>query len=416
MALENRTERVYFGYASAAPFGAVIREIRPAGDRALVYLDRTIFYPGGGGQPSDRGTINGVPLLDVLEEDGGIIHVIPAAAGLAPGPAELRLDARRRRDYTALHTGQHLLSGTILRMTGRPTVSIHMGDEICTIDVDPAEPGGPAEMGEETLEAVEDAVADAVEENRPVIVHLCPPEDVSSFPLRKAPPAGEEQIRVVEIEGNDFSPCCGTHLKSTGEIGMLRILAAEKHRGMARIAFIAGRRVLLDSRSLRRNAAVVSRALGVPVNETGRGVLEFLEKTAGTERRLKALEEKSARVRAEALLRKAAGAGAEGPVVVVETYADAGIDEALSIGRIAQKQTGAVLVLASAPDLKFAAFCADKGFDLRPLIKEKLEAHGGRGGGSPSFFQGNFAAKEAFDAFLEALRDRGGAVAARELD
>ena len=399
-----QTEKVYYSVSSAAPFAAEILETRPGGDGgALVFLDRTIFYPEGGGQPADRGTINGVPLLDVREKDGEIIHVVSGAeAGkLRPGPAELVLDARRRRDFTTLHTGQHLLSGIILRITGRNTVSMHLGDELCTIDVD-----GPAGMGDETLTTVEEAVADVIEENRPVIVHLCPPEDASSFPVRKLPPQGEELIRIVEIEGNDFSPCCGTHLRSTAEIGMLRILGEEKHRGMTRITFIAGRRVLRDSRLLRQNAGIVSHALKVPLGEIGKGLLEFLEKAAQTEGRLKILEEESARVKAEALLRKAALAGISVPAVVVESYSGAGIDEVLCIGRLAQKQTQAVLILVSERDLKFAAFCTAKGFDPRPLFKDAFDAQGGRGGGGPSFFQGSFGTKEALDAFVGTMQKR----------
>jgi len=299
-------------------------------------------------------------------------------------------------------------------MTGKPTVSMHLGDEICTIDVD------AVELNEEILISVEETVADAIEENHPVIIHFCPPEDVSSFPLRKVPPQGEEVIRVIEIEGNDFSPCCGTHLKSTAEIGMLRILGAEKYKGMTRISFIAGRRVLRDSRLLRQNAGVVSRALKFPVNETAKGVLELLEKTTRIERRLKTLEEEAGRIKAEALLGKIAeldktadlgkdavpgnNVNAAVPVVVVESYADASIDEVLCIGRAAQKQTQAVLILAAEPDLKFAAFCTARGYDLRPLVKEAFEAQGGRGGGSASFFQGSFGTKDALDTFLNRIK------------
>ncbi|MCL2374818.1 MAG: alanyl-tRNA editing protein, partial [Treponema sp.] len=325
--------------------------------------------------------------------------------------AVLILDSRRRRDITVQHTGQHLLSGTIFRMTGSNTVSMHLGDETCTIDID------APEMATDCLLDAENAVADAIEENLPVIIHLCPPEDISALPLRKFPPQGEEVIRVVEIKGIDFSPCCGTHLKSTAEIGMLRILNAEKYKGMTRITFIVGRRVLLDSRLLRQNAAVVSRALSAPIHETGKAVLEFLEKSAHAEMRLKALEAQAAQTKAAALLGKAAllrnaaetQAAEAKPVMVVESYAAEGFDEVLCIGKAAQKEAekeaaGFVLVLASERDLKFAAFCAAKNVDLRPLVKEALDAHGGRGGGSASFFQGSFGTKEALDAFLFLLR------------
>jgi len=406
-----QTEKLYYDHTSAAPFGAEILELRPAGDKIQVILDRTIFYPEGGGQPADRGTINGVSLLDVQEKDGEILHLIslPAAGEvtarqLKPGPAELILDSRRRRDFTSLHSGQHLFSGIIFRMMGSQTVSMHLGDETCTIDVD------ASRLSDEILIDVEEAVADAIEENHPVIIHSCPPEDVSSFPLRKAPPKGEELIRVVEIEGNDFSPCCGTHVKSTAEIGMFRILGAESYKGITRVSFLAGRRLLRDSRLLRQNAAIVSHGLSVPLGEIGKGFLNHLMKTAQIENRLKTLEKEAARVKAQALLGKVAAAipsDAGSPVIIVESCPDAGMDEVLNISRAAQKEPGkegGVFILASERDLKFAAFHTIEGFDLRPLVKEAVEAQGGRGGGSPSFFQGSFGTKEALSAFLLAFK------------
>jgi len=397
----NRTERLYYDYTSSVPFEAAITELRPLDNGGTqVLLDKTIFYPEGGGQPSDRGTINGVPLTDVLEKNGEILHLVSTehAAALRSGPAELILDCRRRREHTQLHSGQHILSGIIMRMIDAPTVSMHLGDEICTIDVDITED----KLNDKILVDIEEAIADVIEENHPVTVHLCPPEDISSFPLRKMPPKGEELIRVVEIGGCDLTACCGTHVRSTAEIGMFRILGAEKYKGMTRISFLAGRRLLRDCRLLRQNAAVVSHALSVPLSETGRGVLELLEKTAETEKRLKVFEEKAVGEKADALIRKAQAA--LDTAFVIESYADAGINELMNIGKIAQKKTASAFVLTSEPDLKFAAFSSVKNFDLRALLKNALEAQGGKGGGGPSFFQGSFGTKEALDAFLRAVQ------------
>jgi alanyl-tRNA synthetase len=398
-----RTERLYHDYASAEPFEATVVEERPweAGGTALV-LDKTIFYPEGGGQSGDRGSINGIPLLDVLEQDGEILHIVAAGAVLC-GPARLVLDAVRRRDFTVQHTAQHLLSGTILRLTGKPTVSMHLGDEVNTIDVD------AQEIAADTLTAVEEAAADAIERESPVIIHLCPPEDAASFPLRKVPPRNEEVIRVVEIAGNDFSPCCGTHCTSAGQIGALRVLGAEKYKGMTRVSFIAGRRVLRDSRRLRENADIVSRALKVPIAETGKGVLALLEKTRALELRVNALADAAAEAAATALVKKAElAAGGREPAVVVERYADAAMEEVLRIGRAAQKRTGAVLLLASERELKFAAFCSAKGCEIRPLLKGPFEQANGKGGGGPSFFQGQFASAGELAAFLSAVDRAGG--------
>jgi alanyl-tRNA synthetase len=396
-----QTERLYYDYTTADPFAANILEVRPWGAgnaKIALVLDKTLCYPEGGGQPGDRGSVNGIPLLDVLEKDGEILHIVSAGDGtrLCPGQAELILDAERRRDFTVQHTAQHLLSGTVLRLTGKPTVSMHLGDEINTIDVD------SPELSADTLVAVEDAAADAIEKNHPVIIHRCPPEDVRSFPLRKVPPQGEEVIRVVEIEGNDFSPCCGTHCKSSGQIGMLRILGAEKYKGMTRVSFIAGRRVLWNSRLLHDNAGLVSRSLKVPLGETGKAVLALLEKTRLLEQRVNELSDVSAEFKAAALLEKAGSRGRD--AVVIESYAEETIEEVLRIGRAAQKRTEAVLMLASERDIKFAAFCSVKDRDIRPLLKDAFEKAGGKGGGGSSFFQGLFASAGELAAFLSTVQ------------
>jgi alanyl-tRNA synthetase len=393
------TVRAYYEHTGGDPAGARIREIRPLGDRIGVILDRTIFYPEGGGQSGDRGTINGFPLADVQEKNGEILHLLDAAAGLSPGPAELRLDHIRRRDLTVHHTAQHLLSGTILRLTGSPTVSMRLGEEVCTVDVDT-----PA-LSPETLIDVEEAVQDAVEADVPVCIHLCPPEDIGDFPLRKVPPRGEEVIRVVEITGRDFSPCCGTHLSSTGGIGVLRILGAEKYKGMTRLTFIAGRRALRDSRMLRTNGETISRALKVPVAETGKGVLALLERTGRLERDLKAREEENAQYRAEKLLREGGHPeknGCSGKLIRF-VFPDLGMDEALRIGRAAQKMSGALVVTVSTRDLQFAALCSPQTYDLRALLGGPLAAHKGRGGGGPLFFQGAFPSETDMAAFLDQL-------------
>ena len=424
--MKIKTEKLYYNYSSSEPFDAEILDVRPADvGKISILLDKTIFYPEGGGQPADRGTINGFPILDVLEKDGEIIHLLDenrlnSAYGqrsdlvsLKPGPAELLLNSRRRRDLMQLHSGQHLLSGIIFLMTGVRTVSMHLGDETSTIDVD------TAQLTEETLLAVEDAVADAIEENHPVIVHLCPPEDLSSFPLRRVPPVGEEVIRVVDIGRHDVIACCGTHVKSTAEIGLFRILGAEKYKGMTRISFLAGRRLLLDSRLLRQNAVIASRALSVPISETGQGVRDMAEKLARTEKRLKEFEEKAIMEKAEILIRKAVDTGSpeQRPEqrleqrseqrsdlpMVIESYDEENINELIRIGKIAQKKCRAVLLLVSINEIKFAAFSSIEGFDLRQFILESFNAQGGKGGGSSTFFQGSFATKEAMDAFLQAI-------------
>jgi alanyl-tRNA synthetase len=409
-----KTIPAYYEFAGTDPFPANILELRSEGDNTAVVLDKTIFYPEGGGQSADRGSVNGVPLLDVLEKDGEILHLIrnEDRERLAPGPAELVLDLKRRRDLTVQHTAQHLLSGTILRLTGKHTVSMHLGEETNTIDID------APQIDSESLANTENTVMDIIEADVPVIIHLCPPEKTADFPLRKIPPQGEDIIRVVEIQGRDFSPCCGTHLESTGKIGMLRILGAEKYKGMTRVSFIAGRRVFQDSRITRQNGETVSRALKVPVAETGKAVLALMDRANQLEKRVKELEEAEAHGKAKNLLHKAKvlksrdrdsekkeqnHAVPEKLRVFSIDYPASEIEDLLRIGRAAQKLTPMVLVFFSAFLLKFAAFCSAEGADIRPLLKDRMETRKGRGGGSASFFQGLFGSAEDLEAFIASL-------------
>jgi alanyl-tRNA synthetase len=387
-----KSEIRYYDTVTAAPVQAEILEIKPLGDALAVILDKAVFYPGGGGQSADRGTINGEPLLDVREEAGEILNIVSASAGLKTGPVSLCLDAARRRDFTVQHTAQHLLAGTILRLYGAPTVSMHLSDSVNTVDID------RRDFSPEELLAIEEAAADSIEADLPVITHLCPPEDLASFPLRKIPPQGEEVVRVVEIKGCDFSPCCGTHLPSTGGIGCLRVLKVEKYKGMSRFHFIAGRRVLRSSRALWEQAERISRALSVPVEETAAGVAAFIEKNAALERRLAAFEEKAALSRAGELV------SGEGDFIV-RLYPDLDMAAVLQTGKAAQRLSEKVFVLGSEKEKKFTALTSRKDIDLKSLFKVPLEKYGGSGGGGPAFFQGNFQKTENLQEFLKSLEN-----------
>ncbi|MDR0411931.1 MAG: alanyl-tRNA editing protein [Treponema sp.] len=379
----------------AKPFFAQVIEARPVGEYFALILDRTIFYPEGGGQPGDRGTINGLAVRDVRIEDGEIIHIVQAQVEnmrSLMGEVECRLDVVRRRDFTVKHTAQHLLSGTVLRLTGSPTVSMHLGQETCTIDVQ------IQKLSEDVLAKSEEVVADAVEENRSVIIHLCPPENVCSFPLRKSPPKGADIIRVVEIQDCDFSPCCGTHLVSTGEINILHIIGAEKYKGMTRVSFMTGRSVLRRARLMRRNAAVVSRCLKVPPLEIDSAVEAFVEKMGETEKLLKTSLEKAARQTAESLVANAADS-------IVIGWFDLGMEEVIRIAKIAQKFTDKPIIAASKQDLKIVALCANKRVDVCALVQPAIEDAGARGGGASSLFQVAFSSQENFGTFWERIKN-----------
>ena len=431
--MNKQTERLFYNYISPNPTAAEILEVIALDDgKVNLVLDKTIFYPEGGGQPSDLGSINGIPLLAVTDKQGIILHTV-SLHRLVPGPCELILDVRRRRDFSQQHTGQHLLSSLILAKIGAATVSMHLGDEHCTIDID------TPHIESDALLAIEEEAADIIEENLPIITHLCPPEDLNSFNLRKPPPPANdgsassddtdsEIIRVVEIPGRkkddlpiDLIACCGTHVSSTSEIGLLRIYSAEKYKGKTRVYFNAGRRLLSENRRLYENALLLSKNLSVPINDIGSGFRDYLEKAAFKETRLKTLEEKMTGIKARelsGLIRDSFPETKAERKVFVKTYEEEGMDEVMSIGKLVLKEMSssgqgvpgqphplppAAIVLASLPDLKIAAFSSGKDLDIKTLLKDPFEKWGAKGGGSPAFFQGSFTSAESLQEFVNSV-------------
>ncbi|MBL8965948.1 MAG: alanyl-tRNA editing protein, partial [Spirochaetaceae bacterium] len=278
------TERLYYTRPELDRAEARVLALEGSVEAPVLVLDRTIFYPEGGGQPCDLGKVGAATLASVSLEGERILHHLAGPlAGLAVGASvALELDAGRRRDHAEQHSGQHLLSSVCLRLLGAETKSFHLGAERSTIDL------GIAAMDEGDLTAVEAAVNEIIAEAYPIRIHVCPPGDLDSFPLRKRPPAGEEEIRVVEIDGIDYSPCCGTHLAGTGALRLLKLLGAEKYKGMTRLAFVAGGRAFRDYAAAQRRCREAAKALGSSQEdlaaEANRAALRLKEALAAVER------------------------------------------------------------------------------------------------------------------------------------
>ena len=396
------TERLYYTRPELLEIEAAIVAVEGPPSAPVVEFDRTVFYPEGGGQPSDLGSIGGFAVASVQEAGGRVLHTLAGPCTLRRGDrARLCVDGGRRLDYSQAHSGQHLLSATALRLVGAPTVSAHFGKERCAIDLD------VRSIPDEDMAAVEDAVELAIAEDRPIRVHLCPPENLSSFPLRKRPPVGEEQLRIVEIEGIDFTPCCGTHLFSTGKLRFVRILGAERYKGMTRVYFLAGGRAAADYRSVSRAAQDAARALGVPVAE--------LPAAAGREvGRRKGLERANAGFVRERDLAEAAAAAAElglaaegasgppaagAPPLVSRRYADRDAASLMETAK-AFASAGMTALLASLPDLTVQALSPTGDARLGERLKPGLAAAGGKGGGGATSFRAVFPDAARLDLFM----------------
>lgn len=382
--------RLYYTDSYLVRFDAQAVEARGE----VVYLDRTAFYPTSGGQLHDLGTLNGVAVVEVAEdEDGRIAHRL--AAPLIPGPVQGEIDWARRFDFMQQHTGQHLLSSVFEAEFGFRTVSVHFGVESATVDLD------TAAVTPEQLRAAERRANELVWENRPVTVSFEDAAEVEG--LRKASER-EGTLRIVTIEGMDRSACGGTHVRATGEIGPITLRKLDKIRGCVRVEFLCGaraqRRMRMDYEALTEAARLFSS----PLDEVPSLVAAVQAESREAGKRLKRAEAELAGHRGRALY-QAAAATAGGRRVHIERRAKGALDD--EIRALAQAFTagsGGVLVAASEdPPAVLLAVSEDAGINAGAVLKETLAACGGRGGGAAKMAQGSVPDRAALEQVLERL-------------
>ncbi len=366
-----------------------------------IVLDGTPFYPDSGGQPCDTGTIAGLPVAAVIEQGDDIVHRVAVAApgleaaGIVPG-ATVRciVDLERRRDHSEQHTAQHLLSAVLVRLLDARTLSFHLGERYSSIDLDVA----PFERPD--ADAVEDEVLRVIRDDYRVLTHLCPPEDPESFPLRKEPSVEAGVLRVVEIDGIEYSACCGTHVRSTGALGLFRITRVEKYKGGCRVHFVAGGRAFGDYRRLAGVARDGASAAGVSEDELAAAVVVYREKLKGLEKNLD--EARDAAAAAEA-----AGVDAASPAGRIVVAESPSIDAATRLARALAKR-GRVSLVSCPSDLKAVASSpAPAEAGARPvdaLFGAIARERGGKGGGGKTFFQTSFSDAGSLAAFVAAAR------------
>src|SRR5438552_12434809 len=277
------TERLYYNDPYLLEFDANIIATRPVGDRLGIILDKTAFYPTSGGQPNDLGTINGLPLVDCLEDEasGNVIHVIEGT--ISGSSVHGRIDSDRRADHMQQHSGQHVLSQAFVELFNWPTVSFHLGVVACTIDL-------PADsVSREQAEKAEDLANRIVRENRGVAVRYVAHENIAEAGLRK-PTERTGDIRVIDISGYDRSACGGTHVRMTGEIGPILITGMERSKKQTRVEFICGTRVLQYARQANYTLEAISQTISAAPFETAGAVRALWDEHQKARKRIEELE------------------------------------------------------------------------------------------------------------------------------
>lgn len=386
------TVRLYYTDARLDRFTAIALAISDDGRR--VVLDRTAFYPTSGGQPHDLGTLGGIAIVDVIDEDDRIAHSLAEPIGVPVGAMlEGHIDAARRFDHMQQHTGQHLLSAMLADEFGWPTVSVHFGDDTNTVDV------ACADFDADTLGAIERRANALIVQNHRVTVSF---EDAAlAIGLRK-PSDRDGELRIVTIEGVDRSACGGTHVDFTGEIGALLLRRAEKTKGNTRIEFVCGHRAVararLDAELLTRTARTLSAA---PHDVPGL-VDQQVQRLTDADRERKRLAGELARYEA-AERWTACIPGRDGVRrIVVSTSGAVKESEPLAQQLVALGGC-AVAVTNAAMGGVLMATAADTEIDAGQRLRAALQAVNGRGGGSPRLAQGAVPDPSQLPAVLKAL-------------
>lgn len=390
------TRRLYYEDPALRAFEAGVVATREADGAPLVALDATAFYPGGGGQPSDRGALGGRRVLDVIEEEGRIWHRLeaPLDPSTAPGAAVAgSLDWERRFDHMQQHTGQHILSRAFVEIAKADTRSFHMGEAAVTIDVD--HPGPDAAL----LARVEDRANEVVWADGEVVTHVVTMAEAAKYPLRKAPDV-EGPVRVVEIGAFDWSACGGTHVRRAGQVGLIAILGIERYKGGTRVSFVCGRRALGRLRAADARLRDLCLAFTTGEEDLPRAVARLREERERLERRLKPLLAESLEREAAELVERAER-GPHGPVVALR-FPDRDAGE---IGVLASHiaARGGIALLVAGSDTPRAHFSAPKGtISMGGILAALSRTHGAKGGGRPESAQGAIPADRVDAALGEA--------------
>lgn len=386
------THRLYYTDSYLREFEATVIDAHPHNTHVGVVLDRTAFYPTSGGQPHDTGTLNNLPVIDVLEdEDNRIVHVV---AERPQSTVRGTVDWQRRFDHMQQHTGQHILSQACVRALAAQTRAVHLGDEVSTLDLE------RPELNSESVASVEDLANQIVFEDRPVLVHEVEEADLVSLQLRR-PPKKHGRIRVVEVEDFDRSACGGTHVRRTGEVGPIKIRRWERFKGGTRVEFCCGWRALRDYRW--KNALTLELASQLTVKDAE--VISAVSRLAGQlrdrDRVLADIQERL--VDLDARQRLAQSSGPPHLVVAVVPEWTTAMVTALA-GRLA-KTEATVAVLGTSEGHLVIARSADLDLDAAALLTQVVQHHGGRGGGRPAYAQGSVPAPRITEAVEAARRE-----------
>jgi alanyl-tRNA synthetase len=395
------TERLYYSDSHLIEFDARVVDVteRVSGWTAII-LNRTAFYPTGGGQPSDTGTLYGLRVVECVDDgERGVLHVVQGTTPPRDAIVHGRIDWPRRLDHMQQHTGQHILSQAFVSLFDAPTRGFRVLETSCEIDVDLNEPAN------EKIERAVELANNVIWEDRAITIRNVSAEEAAELSLRKEP-SREGELRLIEIEGFDLTPCGGTHAYRTGEVGMIAVRSWERAKGLTRIEFVAGMRALADYRKANRSAREVAALFSSAREDIPHLASQMHDENKDLHRRIRVLEEIAAEVEAAKLLAGAVG----GLVTKVFDGRDAESLKKLAQALIANPNTIALLGSRDKDTARLVfARSSDAAGDMNQLMREACTMLDGRGGGRPDLAQGGGKRVDQVEAIIALMSAKLGA-------
>lgn len=399
------TDRLYYHDSFLYDFGAEVCEVLENPRPGLI-LDRTAFYPTSGGQVFDTGSItpensaNSLKVTEVADrEDGKVVHYVEAVKDLKPGTRiRGQIDPARRRDHMQQHSGQHVLSAAFVRLFNMPTVSFHMGDDYCSIDLD------TPTLGIEQIESAERLANEIILENRVVDIRFVTRDEAANLGLRKIPPAERDQLRLIDIHDFDLTACGGTHVAQTGQIGCVLLRKVEKVRQGWRVEFVAGQRAVATARRDFTTLTETAGLFSAHIYDTPEQARKALDEVRSLRKQREQSQEELAAVYAASLL--AQTPEKQGRRVVVRSLADRDLNfTKLLAQKLTRQDSNVVALVATTSPQPTLIFAQSPGqpFDMGALMKEAATKLAGRGGGTKDMAQGGVSKVAGIEAVLNEI-------------
>ena len=391
------TEKLYYSDPYMRSFDAkvVAVDVDPKRDGHRIVLDKTCFYPEGGGQPADCGTMGNVTVLDVRKEKDTVVHLCEEKPAFDVGDTVLcEINWDRRFDYMQQHTGQHVISGALFTQENINTLSVHMGEAFTTIEVD------VPSVSEQILHAVEDAANRSIWENLEIRTQWVEDADGESLNLRRAPKV-QGSIRIVQIEGADRVACGGVHVGRTSEIGLVKSVGVESIRGHARLAFKIGKRAIEDYREKTAVCGALTGILSAPLENLVGAVEQMTDRFNAQRRETNGYRQKYAEGTAQYLSQR--------PDDAITHSFDGEEKGFLKLVAGALLDCGRPFCLINLLDdsVQWCVGLPESAGNQRIPLNELLPHIGGKGGGKPPLWQGvgtdPSGASDFFRHFLEII-------------